>query len=110
MLRHFASIVQARIRDDDAFGRIGGEEFCLFCSAARIEDVTALVERLRRTVEATPCGVPGGVLHYTFSAGIAAWDGREPLAALMARADGLLYAAKVAGRNRVKAPAADAVI
>ncbi|WP_250482713.1 GGDEF domain-containing protein [Caballeronia sp. GaOx3] len=109
VLRHFASIVRARIRDDDAFGRIGGEEFCLFCTAERIEDVTALVERLRKTVEAQPCDVPGGVLHYTFSAGIAAWDGREPLASLMARADGLLYAAKVAGRNRVKAPIADAL-
>jgi len=109
VLRHFASIVRARIRDDDAFGRIGGEEFCLFCTAERIEDVTALVERLRKTVEATPCDVPGGVLHYTFSAGIAAWDGREPLASLMARADGLLYAAKVAGRNCVKAPVAGAL-
>ncbi|WP_244814967.1 GGDEF domain-containing protein [Caballeronia sp. Lep1P3] len=107
VLRHFASIVSARIRDDDAFGRIGGEEFCLFCSAARLADVTALVERLRVTVEATPCGVPGGALHYTFSAGIAQWDGREPLASLMARADGLLYEAKVAGRNRVKALAED---
>ncbi|MFM0327141.1 GGDEF domain-containing protein [Caballeronia glebae] len=110
VLRHFASIVRARIRENDAFGRIGGEEFCLFCTAARAEDITALVERLRKTVEATPCAVPGGVLHYTFSAGIAAWDRREPLAALMARADGLLYAAKVAGRNRVKAPAADALV
>jgi diguanylate cyclase (GGDEF)-like protein len=109
VLRHFASIVRARIRDDDAFGRIGGEEFCLFCTAERIEDVTALVERLRKTVEATPCDVPGGVLHYTFSAGIAMWDGREPLASLMARADGLLYAAKVAGRNCVKAPVAGAL-
>ncbi|WP_321798843.1 GGDEF domain-containing protein [Caballeronia sp. J97] len=110
VLRHFASIVRARIRESDAFGRIGGEEFCLFCTAERIDEVTALVERLRKTVEASPCAVPGGVLHYTFSAGIAVWDGREPLASLMARADGLLYAAKVAGRNRVKAPAADAVV
>ena len=109
VLRHFASIVRARIREDDAFGRIGGEEFCLFCAAGHIDDVIALVERLRETVEATPCRVPGGLLHYTFSAGIAAWDGREPLAALMARADSLLYAAKVAGRNRVMPPAADAL-
>ncbi|SAL07164.1 diguanylate cyclase [Caballeronia calidae] len=109
VLRHFASLVRSRVREDDAFGRIGGEEFCLFCTAERLEDVTALVERLRRDVEATPCGVPGGVLHYTFSAGIAVWDGREPLASLMARADSLLYAAKIAGRNRVKAPA-DALI
>ena len=110
VLRHFSSIVRARMRNGDSFGRIGGEEFCLFCTAEHIEDVTALVERLRRTVEATPCEVPGGVLHYTFSAGIAMWDGREPLASMMARADGLLYAAKMAGRNRVKAPVAGALV
>jgi len=110
VLRHFAAIVRARIRDGDAFGRIGGEEFCLFCTADRSEDVITLVERLRRTVEATPCAVPGGVLNYTFSAGIARWDGREPLASLMARADGLLYAAKVAGRNRVKASGAEELV
>jgi diguanylate cyclase (GGDEF)-like protein len=107
VLRHFASIVKARIRDGDAFGRIGGEEFCLFCRAEETGDVTALIERLRKTVESTPCAVPGGMLHYTFSAGIVAWDGRETLASMMARADALLYAAKVAGRNRVKAPEED---
>lgn len=108
VLRHFASIVSARVRDGDAFGRIGGEEFCLFCTAADIGDVTALVERLRATVAATPCRVTGGAVRYTFSAGIAAWDGRESLASLMARADALLYAAKLAGRNRVNGPAENA--
>lgn len=111
VLRHFASIVKARIRDGDEFGRIGGEEFCLVCRADEIADVTALIERLRVTVATTPCGVPGGgLLHYTFSAGIAAWDGHETLASAMARADARLYAAKVAGRNRVKAPEEDALV
>jgi diguanylate cyclase (GGDEF)-like protein len=103
VLRHFASIVKTRIAQGDAFGRIGGEEFCLLCSAARPGEVVAQLERLRQTVESTPCALPGGALHYTFSAGIAAWDGRETLASLMARADQRLYAAKVAGRNRVEA-------
>nr|WP_269750779.1 diguanylate cyclase [Candidatus Burkholderia verschuerenii] len=67
--------------------------------------VVALVEHLRETVETTPCGA----LHYTFSAGIAQWDGQESLASMMARADGLLYAAKVAGRNRVMSPVEDAL-
>jgi diguanylate cyclase (GGDEF)-like protein len=109
VLRHFAGIVTARVRAGDAFGRIGGEEFCLFCRAADAADVIALIERLRETVETTPCGVPGGVLNYTFSAGIAEWDGHESLASMMARADGLLYAAKVAGRNRVMAPVEEAL-
>ena len=107
VLRHFASTVSAPLRRGDAFGRIGGEEFCLICAAAHAVDVTALVERLRQTVESTPCPVPGGALRYTFSAGIAGWDGRESLASLLARADSLLYAAKVGGRNRVEASALD---
>ncbi len=103
VLRHFADIVAARIREGDAFGRIGGEEFCLFCRAEAIGDITLLVERLRRTVEATPCGL----LHYNLQRG---HRGRESLASLMVRADARrLYAAKVAGRNRVEAPAEDAL-
>ncbi len=73
----------------------------VFCAAHESGEVIALVERLRAAVETTPCAVPGGVLHYTFSAGIAQWDGRETLASLMARVDARLYAAKIAGRNRV---------
>jgi diguanylate cyclase (GGDEF)-like protein len=110
VLQHFAGIVAARLRPGDAFGRVGGEEFCLVCRADDIGEVTTLVERLRKSVEATPCAVAGGALHYTLSAGIAAWDGRESLASLMARADARLYAAKVAGRNRVMACEEDALV
>ncbi len=105
VLRHFANIVAARIGPNDVFGRIGGEEFCLFCGPEDIAQVRALVERLRATVETTSCGG----LHYIFSAGIGAWDGQESLALLMARANGLFYAAKVAGRNRVMSPEEDAL-
>ncbi|KMZ13588.1 GGDEF domain [Candidatus Burkholderia humilis] len=108
VLRHFASTVKMRIAKGDAFGRIGGEEFCLMCAAAHPGEVVAQIERLRQTVAATPCAVPGGVLHYTFSARIAAWDGRETLASLMVRTDQRLYAAKVAGRNRVETAWEDA--
>jgi len=36
----------------------------------------------------------------TCSLGVAAWDGREDVSGLVARADRALYAAKAAGRDR----------
>jgi len=41
--------------------------------------------------------------------GVAQRDGREDVTALVARADGALYAAKDAGRDRVRADRASAV-
>ena len=54
-----------------------------------------VVERIRLS---TPLG-------QTVSAAIAQWDGSEDAAALVARADAALYAAKAAGRNRAPAAA-----
>jgi PleD family two-component response regulator len=46
----------------------------------------------------TRSSAPGAV---PFSAGVACWDGVETSAALIARADAALYAAKAAGRDGV---------
>jgi PleD family two-component response regulator len=40
-------------------------------------------------------------MEQTFSAGVASWDGAEPVLDLLNRADGRLYAAKAAGRRAV---------
>jgi diguanylate cyclase (GGDEF)-like protein len=109
VLRHFASLVNAHLREGDAFGRIGGEAFCMLCSARGTDEVGAFVESLRRMVEATPCEVASRPLRYTFSAGVARWNGSEPLASLIARADALLYAAKLGGRNRVETSVLDEI-
>ncbi|MFP3567505.1 GGDEF domain-containing protein [Paraburkholderia sp. SIMBA_030] len=103
VLSHFAAFIASNLRVGDVFGRLGGEEFGVLCPATTAAETVALLERIRgRLAAAAQTELPRG-LRYTFSVGVdqRRWD--EPLAELMARADGALHAAKASGRDRVMA-------
>jgi len=79
----------ANLRKTDLLARYGGEEFGVLLPDCKLDDAMVIAERLR-------IAQPEG----TCSIGVAAWDGRETAAGLVARADRALYAAKAGGRNR----------
>jgi len=81
------------LRPQDMLVRWGGEEFALALPECPLPEAHRVLERLRAAVPSDQ----------TVSAGIACWDGSEPIESLMARADAALYEAKSAGRNRVVA-------
>jgi diguanylate cyclase (GGDEF)-like protein len=83
------------LRRADLLARIGGDEFAILLHGATETEAEEVIDRLR---ERTP--VP-----YTYSAGVASWNGDESPAELMCRADEALYAAKRKGRNRAVAAA-----
>jgi diguanylate cyclase len=91
-LKEAAAAWQAVVRKTDLVARYGGEEFAILLPDCELEDAMEIAERLRT---AQPEG--------TCSLGVARWDGREDVTALVARADRALYAAKDAGRDRVHA-------
>ncbi|WP_432482422.1 GGDEF domain-containing protein [Kineococcus esterisolvens] len=106
-LRRVAAALQAQLRPGDVLARYGGEEFTVLLQGAGTGEAAGeLAERLRAAVQGLglvhPAG-PGGPGVVTVSAGVAAGG---PVATLLGRADEALYAAKAAGRNRVRcAPA-----
>ena len=95
-----AETVSANIRDVDILARWGGEEFVILFGETGIERATELAERLRKAVEANSCGKAG---HITISIGVAEYRKDESITALVNRADGKMYEAKRAGKNRVMA-------
>ena len=101
VLLHFARLVEATLRREDGFGRIGGEEFLLLLPNISPEALTHTVNRLLDSVRmARPLAdVPD--LGYTASAGVVMLDSIKEPAENMHRADHALYVAKARGRDQL---------
>lgn len=101
VLRAFARTAHGTLRDSDAFGRYGGEEFMLVFAATQAAAARAGVERVRAAFAARDWEDFAPGLRVTVSAGIAGYRVGETIAQLIARADAALYEGKRAGRNCV---------
>ena len=100
-----AECLTENVRRLDMLGRIGGEEFAVCMPAVTLQEATALAERLRRAVAGTQMATPKGPVTITVSIGVACLKNGESITELTDRADEAMYAAKRAGRNRVRAHA-----
>jgi diguanylate cyclase (GGDEF)-like protein len=98
VLCHFAAAGRSRLRAQDVFARVGGEEFMVLMPGTAAAEAARAVERLRRHI-ARDADAPGGA--YTFSAGVAEHRGGTAQT-LFDRADDALYRAKHRGRDRVE--------
>jgi diguanylate cyclase (GGDEF)-like protein len=104
VLRAVAATLGQHARGADLLARLGGEEFLTACACADTDEAMVLAERLRTAVAAlrVPFG-DGVVLACTVSIGVSpVVVARDAWAGALRDADGALYAAKRAGRNRVQ--------
>jgi len=103
VLRQVAAEVKPKLREQDIFARVGGEEFAALLPEVGAEGALVTGEKVRRIVEAATFMVETLPITITVSVGVASLDPsvREPTA-LYERADNALYAAKNNGRNRVE--------
>ena len=99
VLREVAARLRRQMRRGDLLGRLGGEEFAVLLPATDLEGAAVQAELARQALRREPVAVAGTV---TASLGVAQWDGSEPAADWLERADLALYEAKRLGRDRVR--------
>ncbi|MGI4896289.1 MAG: GGDEF domain-containing protein [Janthinobacterium lividum] len=106
VLQILASILQAAVAALSGAGsfaaRLGGEEFLLLLITPDAAGAVAVAEYVRAALEGYDWSntTPGRTI--TLSAGVASALGDSTKMSLLSRADLQLYAAKAAGRNRVR--------
>ncbi|MYL23124.1 diguanylate cyclase [Halomonas alkaliantarctica] len=103
ILKHFARTISDTLRENDVFGRLGGEEFAILLPDTEREGSAYVAEKVRAAIAAMRVQAAGETISITTSVGIAmlSANDKRPDGAL-ARADAALYHAKQHGRNRVE--------
>ncbi len=99
----FARQALEQLRNTDAIGRWGGEEFLLLMPETPPGDPNVGLERLRANLASCEASDSVAGLHVLFSAGLSRYRDGEAVEATIERADRAMYAAKAAGRNRTVA-------
>ena len=102
VLKEFTNRVRDRLRPEQIFARIGGDEFVILAPETSLEGARVLAEKLRESVAARPFHYASAEVDITCSFGVAELSqGMESPEQLYAGADSALYVSKGDGRNRV---------
>ena len=101
VLRTVAARIHAVVREFDAVGRYGGEEFIIILANKTEPVVRSVAERILHSIQAEPVHYNVFEIPVTISIGIAFARPGDTLTSLIARSDAALYEAKNAGRNRI---------
>ncbi len=101
VLKEIVLRISQVIRSYDLLGRYGGEEFAVVLPNCNHEQAVQSAERIRAAVCESPVRAGEVLIPITVSIGAAMASSGTSDADLLAQADGALYRAKHAGRNRV---------
>jgi diguanylate cyclase (GGDEF)-like protein len=99
LLAGVAAAIHATVRPSDLCARLGGDEFAVFLPELPGGEVAGVLERVRQKVAEAAATIDSSV---TASVGAVTFGTAPPtLEDLVHRADEPMYAAKLAGRNRL---------
>jgi diguanylate cyclase (GGDEF)-like protein len=106
LLKMLVRVCKDQIRQDDIFGRFGGEEFLLILPDRSAAEAYIVGEKIRTGIESYDFlhGEKQPLGRLTVSGGVAAYpDCGSTSTEILQRADEALYQAKNSGRNRIVA-------
>ena len=103
VLKQVACLIQSSIRQSDAGYRWGGEEFLICIRNAGENEVFQILEKLRKSIEATVVITETAEIKVTVTMGVAFLSRKDPAHSLEL-SDQRLYRGKREGKNRVIMP------
>jgi two-component system cell cycle response regulator len=104
VLRQVSVRLLDAIRETDAVGRYGGEEFLIILRSCDGGTLKERAEQVRRAINGSPFPTNHGSIRVSLSIGVHSvedWDESISIESLLKKADAALYEAKAAGRDRV---------
>ncbi|WP_245557583.1 GGDEF domain-containing protein [Deinococcus peraridilitoris] len=102
VLQRVVEVLSGAIREVDCLARFGGEEFVLIFAGVTVREAEHACARLLERISSIDWSDVDARLHVTASFGVAAVNGVRGLKETLQAADEALYAAKAAGRARVR--------
>lgn len=100
VLVEFCAIINSII-EDDIFGRIGGEEFCISFFDKDEKEMSTIAEKIRLKCEESVIVVEDKTITFTVSLGLSSRANFDNVDEILQVSDELLYKAKKSGRNRL---------
>lgn len=101
VLRSMTRLLRQRLRKTDVVGRMGGEEFAVIMPDTPLAAAHAVLESIRAHFARLEHDAAAGRFRVTISCGVAAHVAGGSPNRLIESADGAMYRAKQAGRDRV---------
>ncbi len=102
LLIESSRLVAKNVRQQDFFGRFGGDEFLVICPETELNSAVLMAQRLAQLIEKWSYSYQSRKLDFSISIGIAALsDEMRTSTDLIAKADDLMYRSKHRGRNHV---------
>jgi diguanylate cyclase (GGDEF)-like protein len=106
VLKHLGRLLVDSVRESDAVGRLGGDEFGIILNRANAEEARAKAQALNAQLNSSAIIHAGQAHRIAISIGVHALAVAEDPETAIARADEAMYAEKFARRNEAQAFAA----
>jgi diguanylate cyclase (GGDEF)-like protein/PAS domain S-box-containing protein len=109
-LQHVVGVCSRHVREEDIFGRYGGEEFVLCLPDTPLKQAAVISEKIRGDIERSAFYTLSGSINVTASFGVVeAFRSNISLEELLSEADHALYTSKRNGRNAVHLSSGSAI-